>query len=50
MELILFRPDDYASLYNCTGFQIEAVPFEQRQHVSFGIALILMAVIYFVGS
>nr|CAD2171729.1 unnamed protein product [Meloidogyne enterolobii] len=46
MELLLFRPTDYARLYNCTNFNANLVPYENRVHQFHSWMLIFLFVIF----
>lgn len=46
MDLMLFRPADYDRLYNCSGFNADLVPLEQRVHLFHGVLLIVLFVVF----
>ncbi|KAI1698596.1 serpentine type 7TM GPCR chemoreceptor srt domain-containing protein [Ditylenchus destructor] len=46
MDLILFHPAEYESLYNCSFYNVEDVPLERRQHIVLGWIFIVLFVIF----
>uniref|UniRef100_A0A183BKW6 G protein-coupled receptor n=1 Tax=Globodera pallida TaxID=36090 RepID=A0A183BKW6_GLOPA len=46
MELLLFRPKDFAKLYGCDGFNASQVPLSNRTNVVNGSLLILLFVLF----
>uniref|UniRef100_A0A915EHA0 BED-type domain-containing protein n=1 Tax=Ditylenchus dipsaci TaxID=166011 RepID=A0A915EHA0_9BILA len=48
MTMYLFKPQEFARLYNCNHFYIEEVPFEKRQHTFKSIILIFLSVTYYI--
>ena len=46
MEVYLFHPEEFAHLYNCSAIDVQAIPFEQRQHIPISISYIVMFVIF----
>lgn len=49
MELLLFRSDDFARLYNCSRMEIEQVPLARRQNVPLGAFFIGLGLVEEVG-
>ncbi|KAI1700899.1 serpentine type 7TM GPCR chemoreceptor srt domain-containing protein [Ditylenchus destructor] len=45
MELLIFRPEEFNKLYNCS-YDIEQVPLEVRSHPLVGYSLIVLALIF----
>jgi len=50
MELLLFEPNEFERLYNCTAYNVESIPLEQRQHKLLGIGFITLTTIYQANS
>lgn len=46
MEVYMFKPEEYERLYNCTAYDIESVPLQQRQNAFVGQMFILMFIFY----
>ncbi|KAI1700708.1 serpentine type 7TM GPCR chemoreceptor srt domain-containing protein [Ditylenchus destructor] len=46
MNVLLLYPKEYQRLYNCTFYKVDDVPFEHRQHLFTGIALISLFVFF----
>ncbi|KAH7713383.1 CRE-SRT-30 protein [Aphelenchoides avenae] len=46
MDIWLFDHEEHQRLYNCTAYNVDDVPLEQRQHVSVGYVLIGLALLY----
>jgi len=40
MDIYLFKPKEYLRLYNCSLYNIEDIPLEDRQHIFLGVILI----------
>ncbi|KAL3077597.1 hypothetical protein niasHS_004719 [Heterodera schachtii] len=47
MELFIFRHAEYERLYNCTDFDIDKIPLEQRQFVPESIGICVLCAIYY---
>ena len=46
--MLIFRHTEWAKIYNCTGIDIDSVPFEQRhQFVPEAYALLALCTIYY---
>lgn len=45
---ILFHPDAYHRLYNCTAYNVEDIPLTARQHPILGSVYIILFFIYMV--
>ena len=50
MELYLFRHQDYERIYNCSGINIDDVPFAQRQHLVASVVTICLGAIFYVKT
>lgn len=46
MDVYWFHPDEYERLYNCSAYDVQDVPLEQRQHVLIGYIFLLFFAIY----
>lgn len=46
MELFLFRPLDFARLYNCSLIEIDSIPIEKRRSIFCGIIFVILFFIY----
>uniref|UniRef100_A0A914I832 G protein-coupled receptor n=1 Tax=Globodera rostochiensis TaxID=31243 RepID=A0A914I832_GLORO len=46
MDLFLFHRNEYERLYNCSGFDAELIPIEQRTHTFHGIFLIILFFVF----
>ncbi|KAF7640496.1 hypothetical protein Mgra_00000319 [Meloidogyne graminicola] len=46
MELLMFRPNDYFHLYNCTNFNANLIPIENRVHQFHSWMLIILFFIF----
>lgn len=47
---ILFHPDAYRRLYNCTAYNVDDIPLTARQHPILGSVYIILFFIYMVRS
>jgi len=48
MEMFIFRHDEWARIYNCTGIDVDSIPFERKhQFVPEAWALIILCTIYY---
>ena len=48
MELFIFRHAEWLRIYNCTGIDVDSIPFEQRhQFVPEAWALIALCTLYY---
>ncbi|KAH7695681.1 hypothetical protein AAVH_37256, partial [Aphelenchoides avenae] len=43
---ILFHPDAYRRLYNCTAYNVDDIPLTARQHPILGSVYIILFFIY----
>lgn len=41
--MLAFRPAEFARLYNCSLYNVDDIPLQQRKHVAVGSAMVLMA-------
>uniref|UniRef100_A0A915DAA5 Uncharacterized protein n=1 Tax=Ditylenchus dipsaci TaxID=166011 RepID=A0A915DAA5_9BILA len=48
MNLYLFHPEQFNSLYNCTNIQVEDVPLEARTHLIEGVVTIVLCAIFYI--
>ena len=46
MDVLLRHPDIYARDYNCSAYDTESIPLEQRRHEWIGLAFMALALIY----
>lgn len=46
MNIWLSQNEQYQRLYNCTSYNVDAVPLEQRQHIYVGYGLVVLAVLF----
>lgn len=47
---IIFNPDYFHSLYNCSFYKVDDLPLEKRRHVGHGIILLTCGVLFQVSS
>jgi hypothetical protein len=45
MEQLVLNTDDFRQFYNCSFYNVDSVPLEQRQHVLLGIVFVVISVI-----
>jgi hypothetical protein len=50
MELLLFEPVEFQLHYNCTNFDHDTIPLEQRRNFTHAPVHIVLCAIYYVGS
>lgn len=43
---ILFYPEEYQRLYNCSAYDVESIPLERRQHRILGTSYIVLFLVY----
>jgi hypothetical protein len=48
MEILLFEPAKFNRLYNCSFYDYNSIPLEQRQHRFLGWVIIVSYVVFFV--
>ncbi|KAI1710706.1 serpentine type 7TM GPCR chemoreceptor srt domain-containing protein [Ditylenchus destructor] len=46
MEMYFFRHAEWERLYNCSLYQVDDVPLENRQHVFLGTTFIILSIIF----
>jgi hypothetical protein len=45
MDLFIRRPAEFDQLYNCSFYNVSAIPLEKRQHISLGFAFVTLGII-----
>uniref|UniRef100_A0AC34QAE9 Uncharacterized protein n=1 Tax=Panagrolaimus sp. JU765 TaxID=591449 RepID=A0AC34QAE9_9BILA len=46
MDILLFKPEEYERMYNCSLYNIEKIPLSQRRHPWIGISFIVLFFIF----
>ena len=46
MDIFLWKRDEYVMLYNCSFYDVDSIPLNQRQHVLIGVSLVVMFFIF----